>query len=88
MSMKRICIVIASLASLVGTAGAASIVNNDAEVRTVIVTEGGSQHELSLAAGEVADFCANGCFVSLDGERETLLGTEAVEIVGGRMRIR
>ena len=67
---------------------AASIVNNDAEPRTVVVTEGGSQQEISLASGERVEFCVNGCFVSLAGERETLLGTEQVEISGGRMRIR
>ena len=87
-SMKRFGIAMVSVLALGGAANAASIVNNDAEARTVIVTEGSSQSELALAAGQNADFCPNGCFISLDGERETLLGTETVEISGGRMRIR
>lgn len=86
--MTRILIAIASLVALGGWSNAASIVNSDTEARTVIVTEGDSQQELSLAAGQSADFCPNGCFVSLEGERETLLGSETVEISGGRMRIR
>ncbi|MDP3898907.1 MAG: hypothetical protein Q8Q62_19730 [Mesorhizobium sp.] len=86
--MTRIYIAIAALVALSGWSNAASIVNSDAEARTVIVTEGDSQQELSLAAGQAADFCPNGCFVSLEGERETLLGSETVEISGGRMRIR
>jgi hypothetical protein len=86
--MKKFLVMSAALLALASQGNAASIVNNDGEARTVIVTDGGSQTELSLAAGESAEFCPNGCFVSLSGERETLLGSEAVEITGGRMRIR
>jgi len=86
--MKRFAIAIVSLVAISGFSNAASIVNNDGEARTVIVTDGGSQQELSLGAGQSADFCPNGCFVSLDGERETLLGSESVEITGGKMRVR
>jgi len=89
--MKKLIFLIASvaaIAALPAAGNAASIINNDAEARTVIVTDGGNQQELSLGAGESADFCPQGCFVSLEGERETLLGTEAVEIKDGRMRIR
>jgi hypothetical protein len=89
--MKKLIFVIASVAAIAAlpTAGiAASIVNNDSEPRTVVVTDGGNQQELSLGAGETADFCQNGCFVSLQGERQTLLGTEVVEIKDGRMRVR
>jgi hypothetical protein len=86
--MKKFLVMSAALLALSSQGNAASIVNNDGEARTVIVTDGGCQTELSLAAGESAEFCPNGCFVSLSGERETLLGSEAVEITGGRMRIR
>jgi len=86
--MKKFLLMSAALVALTSAGNAASIVNNDGEARTVIVTDGGSQQELSLAAGERAEFCPNGCFVSLSGERETLLGSEAVEISGGKMRIR
>jgi hypothetical protein len=89
--MKKLMFLIASVAmtaALPSTGIAASIVNNDTETRTVVVTDGGNQQELSLGAGESADFCQQGCFVSLQGERQTLLGTEAVEIKDGRMRVR
>lgn len=86
--MKKFLVMTAALIALTSQGNAASIVNNDAEARTVVVTEGGSQQELSLSGGESAEFCASGCFVSLAGERETLLGTEQVEISDGKMRIR
>lgn len=86
--MKKFLVMTAALVALTSQGNAASIVNNDSEARTVVVTEGGSQQELSLAVGESAEFCPSGCFVSLSGERETLLGTEQVEISGGKMRIR
>ncbi|MFH2014643.1 MAG: hypothetical protein ABIK36_02440 [Pseudomonadota bacterium] len=85
--MKKFLVMTAALVALTSQGNAASIVNNDSEARTVVVTEGGSQQELSLAGGERAEFCPNGCFVSLSGERETLLGTEQVEISGGKMRL-
>ncbi len=89
--MKKLMFLIASVvavAALPSAGIAASIVNNDAETRTVIVTDGGNQQELSLGAGESADFCQHGCFVTLQGDRQTLLGTETVEIKGGRMLVR
>lgn len=86
--MKKFLVTAAALLALTSQGNAASIINNDSEARTVIVTEGSSQQELSLASGERAEFCPSGCFVSLSGERETLLGTEQVEITGGKMRLR
>ena len=89
--MKKLIFLTASVAAIavLPSAGiAASIVNNDPETRTIVVTDGGNQQELSLAAGETVDFCQNGCFVSLQGERQSLLGMEAVEIKDGRMRVR
>lgn len=86
--MLRLCIAMVSLAALGGLSQAASIVNKDKEARTVVVTDGASQQELSLEAGQQADFCPDGCFVSLAGERETVMGNETVEISGGKLRIR
>lgn len=89
--MKKMAILSLSVAAIAAFAApvfAATITNNDGEARTVVVTEGGNQQELSLGAGESADFCPQGCFVSLQGERETLLGSEALEINSGRLRVR
>ena len=72
-----------------GAAYAASAVNKDAETRTLVVTEGGSKSELSLAAGETAEFCPKGCFATMpNGDLEALTGTETVEISGGVARIK
>lgn len=72
-----------------GTAYGASAVNLDSEARTLIVTEGGSKSELTLAGGETVEFCAGGCFVTMpNGDREALTGSETVEISGGVGRIK
>ncbi|CAM5416107.1 phage gp45-like [Aquamicrobium terrae] len=72
-----------------GAVHAASAVNKDAQTRTLIVTEGGSKSELSLAAGETAEFCPKGCFVTMpNGDLEALTGSETVEISGGIARIK
>ncbi|MFI0846605.1 hypothetical protein [Mesorhizobium sp. IMUNJ 23232] len=83
-------VVAASLLMLMGNAAhAASAVNLDQEPRTLIVTEGGSKSELSLAAGETVEFCSGGCFVTMpNGDRQALTGTETVEISGGVGRIK
>ncbi len=86
--MIRFTIAAFSLAALASAAPAASLVNNDQETRTVVVSDGGNQTELTIGAGESLDFCPNGCFVTMEGERETLLGSETIEINGGKMRIR
>lgn len=72
-----------------GAAFAASAVNKDAEVRTLVVTEGGSKSELTLAAGETVEFCPSGCFVTLpNGDLEALTGSETVEISGGIAKVK
>lgn len=87
--MKRFCVAIAALAALSGQGMAASAVNNDAEPRTLIVTEGGSKTELALAAGETVEFCPSGCFVTMpNGDREALTGSETIEISGGVAKIK
>ena len=89
LAMTRILIAAALLAGLSGFAQAASVTNLDSEPRTLIVTEGGSQNELALGAGETVDFCAGGCFVTMpNGDREALTGSETVEIKGGVARIK
>lgn len=76
--------------TVAGSAGhAASVVNKDAETRTLIVTEGGGKTELALAAGETLEFCPKGCFVTLpNGDLEALSGSETVEISGGVAKIK
>ncbi|MBB6464731.1 hypothetical protein [Aminobacter carboxidus] len=88
--MKRFLVAAGVLVlAMSGAAHAASAVNLDAEPRTLIVTEGGSKTELSLAAGETVEFCSSGCFVTLpNGDREALTGGETVEISGGVARIK
>lgn len=87
--MRKPCIAAALLVAFGGVAHAASVVNLDAETHTLIVIEGGSKSELTLAAGETAEFCQNGCFVTMpNGDLEALAGSETVEISGGIARIR
>ncbi len=72
-----------------GGAQAASAVNMDSEPRTIVVTEGGNRVELVIAAGETAQFCPSGCFVTMpNGDRAALTGAETVEIKGGAGRVR
>ena len=87
--MKKFYVTIAALLALSGHGIAASAINNDAEPRTLIVTEGGSKSELALAAGETVEFCAGGCFVTMpNGDREALTGSETIEISGGVAKIK
>jgi hypothetical protein len=72
-----------------GQAFAASATNLDKEPRTLLVTEGGNQTELALAAGETVEFCPTGCFVTLpNGDREALTGSERIEISNGQAKIK
>ncbi|PZN52050.1 MAG: hypothetical protein DIU65_10415 [Proteobacteria bacterium] len=74
-----------------GTQGihAATVVNNDNEPRTLIVTEGAGKSELSIAAGETTEFCLNGCFITLpNGDLEALTGAETVVISNGTATIK
>jgi hypothetical protein len=78
-----------ALLAVGGAAHGASAVNLDADTQTLIVTEGGSKTELSLAGGETVEFCTGGCFVTMpNGDREALTGSETVEISGGVGRIK
>ena len=89
------CDVLTSFAAVIavlavgGSALAASVVNKDSEIRTLIVTEGGSKTKLALHPGETVEFCPNGCFVTWpNGDLEPLTGSETIEISGGVARIK
>lgn len=87
--MTRTTLTMLALLAAGAPAFAASAVNNDAEVHTIIVTEGGDRSELTVAAGETVEFCPTGCFVTMpDGERHALTGTEVIEITDGKGRLR
>ncbi len=82
--MKRVLLGFAFLVGLSGAGMAASAINLDSETRTITVAEGGSRSEISLGAGESAEFCPDGCFVTMpNGDREALTGAETIEISGG-----
>jgi hypothetical protein len=77
-----------ALAGAAAPAFAATAVNNDKEPHTLMVTEGAGKSALALAGGETAEFCANGCFVTLpNGDLEVLTGSETVVITNGVARI-
>ncbi len=70
-------------------AGAATIVNKDAQPYLLKITESGHQSEVGIAPGQSVDACASGCFLTMpNGDRETLSGSESVEIVGGKASIK
>jgi hypothetical protein len=87
--MSKHLVAVALLVFAAGPASAASAVNLDSEPRTLIVTEGGTRNELSIAAGETVEFCPQGCFVTMpNGDLEALTGAESIEISGGIARIK
>ncbi|MFZ1681435.1 MAG: hypothetical protein WAT70_10485 [Rhizobiaceae bacterium] len=87
--MKKFLIALAGTLAFGGVAQAATVINKDAEPRTLVVTEGSNKSELTVSGGETLDFCPTGCFVTLpNGDREALTGSETVEISGGKARIR
>ena len=87
--MNKLGAVLVAFLAASGAAQAASAVNNDAEPRTIVVTEGGNRVEIVIAAGETAQFCPSGCFVTMpDGDRAALSGVETIEIRDGKGRVR
>jgi len=87
--MKKICLAFAALLAMSGTGMTASAINLDKEPHTLLVTEGGSQTEIAIGAGETVEFCAGGCFVTMpNGDREALTGSETIEISGGVGKIK
>ena len=70
--------------TMLGAAQAASVNNKDAQSQVLIVTENGDKIELVVEAGATVNFCPAGCFVTMpSGDRETLAGTETIDIVNG-----
>lgn len=70
--------------AMIGGAAAASVTNKDAQSQVLIVTEGGGKIELVIEPGATVNFCPAGCFVTMpSGDRETLAGSETIEIVNG-----
>lgn len=69
-------------------ASAATVTNLDDTDHVLIVSEGGSQVELNIGAGETIEICPDGCFVTLpNGDREVLTGTETLQIEASRGKI-
>ena len=70
--------------TMLGAAEAASVTNKDAQSQVLIVTESGDKIELVVEAGATVNFCPAGCFVTMpSGDRETLAGSETIDIVNG-----
>lgn len=69
---------------MLGSATAASITNKDTQSQVLIVTEAGDKIEMVVEAGATVNFCPAGCFVTMpSGDRETLAGSETLDIVNG-----
>jgi hypothetical protein len=65
-------------------AGAATIINTDADAAMLSVTEGGNRLDVMIAPGDSQTICPAGCFVTFpSGDHIALDGAETVEIVKG-----
>jgi hypothetical protein len=85
--MKKLIVTLTVLLAMSGAANAASIINRDAAPVSVTVTEGADQVNLDVGSGETVEFCAGGCFITFNGDRQVLTGAETVEIAGGVLTI-
>lgn len=82
--MKTIIFGLVLSVAMIGSAAAASITNKDAQSQVLIVTEAGDKIEMVVEAGATVNFCPAGCFVTMpSGDRETLAGSETLDIVNG-----
>lgn len=82
--MKNVMLALVLALVPMGAASAATIVNKDGQAQVVVVTENGDQRQVAIEAGGSAEVCPAGCFVTMpSGDRETLSGSETVEIVNG-----
>lgn len=82
--MKTILAALFSVA-LAAQAQAATITNTDGQAHSLVVTEAGVTSDLVVGPGETVSACDAGCFLTMpNGDRETLAGSETVEIVGGK----
>lgn len=87
--MKSLIASLAAFAFLAASAQAASITNLDGEAYSLQITENGEQSEVAIGAGETISTCDAGCFVVMpNGDRETLSGSETVEIAGGKATVK
>ena len=69
---------------MVGSATAATVTNKDTQSQVLIVTEAGNKIEMAIEAGATVNLCPAGCFVTMpSGDRETLDGSETIDIVNG-----
>lgn len=83
--MKKMIIAIAITMGMSASALAASLTNKDGDAHTLIVSEGASKGEITVAAGESVSICPNGCFLTMpNGDREALKGEETIEISNGK----
>ena len=82
--MKTLMLTLSVLAVTASGALAASVSNKDSDVLVLVVTEDGVKREVTVDAGATVEFCPSGCFVTMpSGDRETLSGSETLDIVGG-----
>ena len=82
--MKTFLLTLSVLAVTASGALAASVSNKDSDVQVLVVTEDGVKREVTVDAGATVEFCPSGCFVTMpSGDRETLSGSETLDIVGG-----
>jgi hypothetical protein len=82
--MKTLILGFLTSMAMIAGANAASITNKDAQPQVLIVTEAGSKIEMVVEAGATVSFCPAGCFVTMpSGDRETLAGSESIEIING-----
>lgn len=87
--MKVIVAAILAISATSSVAGAATIINTDGQAYSLQITEGGAQSDVGIQAGETISACPSGCFITMpNGDRETLSGSETVEIVGGKAKIK
>lgn len=82
--MNKVLIAIALMLAPMSSAFAATVVNKDAQAQVLIVTEGGDTMNVAVDVGGQVEICPAGCFVTMpSGDRETLNGSETIEIVNG-----
>jgi hypothetical protein len=82
--MKTLILGFLTSMAMIAGANAASITNKDAQPQVLIVTEAGNKIEMVVEAGATVSFCPAGCFVTMpSGDRETLAGSESIEIING-----
>lgn len=86
---KIVTLAAVALALGTGLAHAATVTNKDGAAIMIVVTEGSQKTEVGIEPGKSVNVCGGGCFVTMpNGDRETLTGSETVEINGGKASIK